>query len=235
MLTYSIGDIHGRLDLLEKIIPLIFEDADIKNPEDGAEIIFLGDYIDRGPDSKGVVDYIIDLQKNILDHDSPINKVTTLRGNHEDFLIEAFRGNRSAQENWVYNGGWQCLESYGYTKDTLKFQDLFSKEHEEFYLNTKLYYQVDHVVFVHAGLDPSLTLEEQSEQTLIWSRRSNAYDGEFEGGYFVVHGHTPLDNKPSVLSSQINIDTGAVFGGALTCCIIDTKAKFGNHRFIQVK
>lgn len=217
--VFIIGDVHGCLSELIKLLAII--DSKIA-PDD--EIIFVGDYVDRGPDSKGVVDLLIERQKN-----HP-NKHVFIKGNHEDMLMTG--------DYWSMNGGAETLKSYGL--DPLDFgisREFFKVHcpgpHVGFYKNLKHFYQVGNVVVVHAAIDPWYTLDEQSIHTMIWERQFDKYDGDYKGGFTVVRGHTPV-NKVVETRNQIMIDTGCVFGYKMTCLIIDPENP-ADRSYIEVK
>lgn len=222
MKIYAIGDVHGCIEELKQLLLKI--DTEIK---DGDEIVFIGDYIDRGPNSKGVVDLIIERQNN-----HP-NKHITLKGNHEDMMIEGMDG-------WSYNGGKETLESYatyvmtrfGEQISYYNYWQFLPPEHKEFYKTLPLFYRNGKYVFVHAGIDPELSLENQTEQCMLWERQFVGYRGEYKDGYTVTYGHTPL-NVAIVRDHQFGIDTACVFGGKLTAVVIDTETD--KHYLLDVK
>lgn len=215
MKIYAIGDVHGCLFELKLLLGFIDE---MLKP--GDEVVFIGDYIDRGPDSKGVVDLIINRQKN-----HP-NKTIALKGNHEDMMIEGMSG-------WIMNGGATTIESYGIPWiDLPHYWSKFPDNHKEFYTNLPLFYQNGKYVFVHAGIDPGLSLENQTEQCMLWERQFVGYRGEYVDGYTVVYGHTPLE-RVIERPHQFGIDTACVFGGKLTALVIDTETD--HTQTIQVR
>ena len=223
---YAIGDIHGRADLLSKMIQLIVEDL-TRSPSPKALTVFLGDYIDRGPDSFGVLEL---LTAGVLPTD-----VVTLRGNHElmllDFLSEATTG-----LIWRQNGGLETLHSYGLDVTDLRagqnlvnlaneFRQKLPVAHLAFIHNTTSWYTFGDYFFSHAGVRPGVPLEQQRERDLLWIRaeflNSKAYHGKV-----VVHGHTPV-MEPQVEDNRINIDTGAYISGRLTCLVLErSKQRF---------
>ncbi len=192
----AIGDIHGRLSklvgLIEKISP-------------GAEdqLIFLGDFIDRGPDSFRVVQYIIDFRQRFPN-------TIALRGNHEDFVISLFMGNQSMFERNIWlkmNGGEITLWSYRKAGQQLK-------DHQEFYMSLPLFYETDNYFLCHAGVRPGVPLNKQKLSDLLEIREPFlSYDKGFEK--IVVHGHS-IVKDPTILPNRINIDTGAGAYGPLT-------------------
>ena len=220
-LIYAVGDIHGCYDQLVELVNMI--DSDAQGRE--YKIIFLGDYIDRGPKSKQVIDYLMELDKG---------KHIFLKGNHEDMLVNAI-----VTESSIYlvdlhlnNGGKETAQSYGIDvsqydcneirpTQTKQFLIDYKKAlgfHLEWIKSLKLYYVENNYVFVHAGIHPLRSMEEQDEQTLLWTRKLKEID--FYGyKYKVVHGHTAI-LKPEVTNTRINIDTGCCWTKKLTAAII---------------
>lgn len=200
---FAIGDIHGcaaeLYQMLEYIQPKF---------KDGDTLVTLGDYIDRGPDSRGVV-------KILLEHRAAhpnINHVF-IKGNHEDMMLGA------NMRSWAYMFGRATARSYG--KDVTDFQltDI-PFDHRQFFDELKTSHQIGRYVFVHAGLNPGLELSQQNPDMMIWDRSTVGYSGEYLGGYFVVYGHTPKEHVVEC-DNQLGIDTACVFGGKLTCAEID--------------
>jgi serine/threonine protein phosphatase 1 len=201
---YVIGDIHGCSNtlkaLLNKLVP--FHDDDT--------IIFIGDYIDRGPDSKGVIDIILSLYKK---H----RKIIPLMGNHEFMFVNALKG--VGVSDFLSMGGDETLKSYGIPIDT--FQDLHKKipiEHLAFFQELLLYWEDQEHIFVHAGLKPGVHLTQQSMDWLLWAR-DEFIDLTYDFGKKVIYGHTPYD-KPKIDDNKIGVDTGAVYDGCLTCLVL---------------
>lgn len=199
---YAVGDIHGCLDRLEELLDEVQPDLERD------VLLFIGDYIDRGPDSRRVVDYIIRLQQKY-----PREQIICLKGNHEAMLLDFLQGRE--RELFLFNGGMSTLRDYwGRNWDSLP-QLLLPPEHEQFYQELRPYYETPDYIFVHAGLKPGVPLEEQQEEDLLWIR------GEFiasleDFGRLVIFGHTPF-KRPLLLPNKIGIDTGAVYGNFLTC------------------
>lgn len=185
------------------------------------KFIFVGDYIDRGPSSKQVVDYLIEFQKDV--------DCVFLRGNHEQMLLDAI--NRNEHRLWMMNGGRTTMKSYGFSS---KSAASLPKEHEQFYRNTKLYYNTEKYFFVHAGVSPGKTIaqsleDEEEVQEFLWERSHlNAFETPWEKT--VVFGHTPRPN-PFIKDKMIGIDTGCVYDrvgyGKLTA------AKLPEEEFMQ--
>ena len=200
---YAIGDIHGSLESLERLLDLV-------NPDLTQDrLLFVGDYIDRGPQSKGVVDYIIRL-KNL----APPGGVICLKGNHEAMFLDFLAGGPT--QLFLYNGGIATLEDYW--GDDWVDQDPKSltlpPDHVRFYQDLQLYYELPDYIFVHGGLKPGVPLANQVEDDLMWIR------GEFitsqeDFGRRVIFGHTPF-KEPLLMPNKIGIDTGAVYGNFLT-------------------
>ena len=211
MKIFAIGDTHGCAAELQEMLDII--DA---QKQSGDLIIYLGDYIDRGPNSKGVVDIILERRNRGLEE-------IALMGNHEDMMLDQ-------SSSWFYNGGTQTVESYGGFGSWK-----LPPDHEEFYNNLKLFHFHGKWFFVHAGLDPTEPYDKQVKHTLIWDRTSVGYKGVYVGDWNVVYGHTPTE-KPIVRPHQIGIDTGCVFGYSLTCAVINPDTDTPETvRFITVK
>lgn len=192
-MTYAIGDIHGCLEeLIILIQKLRLEKKD--------ELIFIGDYIDRGPDPKGVVDFLIKLRSYY--------KCIFIRGNHEQMLLDYIMNDYKGSD-WLLNGYESTVESYGNTIENVP------AGHMDFFNETKMYYKKNDFVFVHAGVRPNIRLEKQKVEDLLWIRSEflNSENPLFNKK--VVFGHTPFLN-PFITEYKIGIDTGCVFKGKLT-------------------
>jgi serine/threonine protein phosphatase 1 len=204
-LTYAIGDIHGSLDKLKSLV------AACRQHADGREmtLVFLGDYIDRGPESAGVVRFVLSLQS-----ESP-ERVVTLMGNHEAWALAVLDGEMPVS-SWLLNGGAATLESYG----VIDVGDL-PRAHLDWMRSLRLTYDDGRRFFVHAGVDPQRPLDTQDESALLWIREPFLNDNR-DYGRLIVHGHTPLATaKPELRSNRLNLDTAAVFGGPLTAAVFD--------------
>jgi len=198
---FAIGDIHGCLVKLEKMISLI--DLD----EERDTIVFIGDYIDRGPDPKGVVDFVLDIKKKV-------KNVICLLGNHEQMLLNYICHGRD-EELFLFNGGRTTLASYGYRVIPEWKEITLPDSHMEFFKLLLPWHETENNIFVHAGLRPGIPLEEQEPEDLNWIR-DEFIDSSCDFGKVVVFGHTPMA-KPLIQPNKIGIDTGAVYGGFLTC------------------
>jgi serine/threonine protein phosphatase 1 len=203
--TYAIGDVHGCLDKLIGLMALCYADAD-KRP---AKFIFLGDYIDRGPDSQGVVEYLNALQKD-RPHD-----IICLMGNHEDMLLAAVDA-PDWEENWLRNGGVQTLQSYGVTTVAG-----IPQHHIDWMRNLPKFHDDGLRFFVHAGIHPGRPLDRQDEHDLFWIREPFLSSTK-DYGRLIVHGHTPLKTgRPDIHPNRLNLDTSAVYGGPLTAAVFE--------------
>ena len=196
---FAVGDIHGCFDKLVSLMEII--DIDLKSEL----LVFIGDYIDRGPSSKEVVDYLIDLDRRA-------RRVVFLKGNHELLLQDYLSG--ADRLSFLYNGGGATLESY--IRDGSRGgTNPIPSEHLEFFDNLSLYHETDEYIFVHGGLKPNISLEEQDEWDMLWIRDEFIYS-DFDFTKRVIFGHTPF-REPLILDNKIGIDTGAVYGNKLTC------------------
>lgn len=224
---YAIGDIHGRLDMLDTLLGRIGDDADgLEN----AQLIFLGDYVDRGLDSRGVIDRLIDLRERYPGS-------VFLKGNHEAMLLD-FLHEPGDLPHWLDWGGMETLESYdvealGLPAEMIgdQFRARLPAAHLAFLGDLALTHREGDYLFVHAGVRPGTPLENQVEEDLIWIRKRfhNAAPEERPSAV-IVHGHTP-ESKPLDAGWRICVDTGACYGGMLTAVALvgDTR------RFISVK
>ena len=199
---FAIGDIHGCLEKLKELMPK----TGIDNQND--TLIFIGDYIDRGKFSSEVVNHVIHLQNEY-------KKVVCLRGNHEDMFAHYLEGMN--EDMYLNNGGINTLHSYEIvlSDDTEERKHKIPAEHRNFFESLLPYYETQDYIFVHAGMKPGISLKEQTMHDLLWIRHE-FIDAEYDFGKTVVFGHTPLIN-PLINKNMIGIDTGAVYGGKLTC------------------
>ena len=209
-MLYAIGDIHGCARELELLIAQI-------SPTSNDTVVFLGDYIDRGPDSKGVVDLILNLKTK--------TNVVALKGNHEQLFIDFLESPQSPGAGvFILNGGGATLASYPGPGGSFEIPE----RHIEFFYGLKLFHQTDTHFFVHAGV-PMKDLDEitvDDENALLWSRQP-FLSSEHLWTKMIVHGHTPVEH-PEIRSNRINLDTGCVYNGYLTALELPT------GRIIQV-
>lgn len=219
MKCYVVGDIHGCADELKRMIeglPLATTDR----------LVFLGDYVDRGPDSKAVVTYLIDLQKN-----AP-QEFVFLKGNHEDMLLSYLGFQGRYGEMFLFNGGEATLTSYGVSsrgdsKD--KIRGALPDNHLEFFAALKSYYITDEFLCVHAGINPTKVLALQTEEELFWIRDAFIMQPH-PLPYTVLFGHTPHREVLCDLPYKIGLDTGLVYGNKLSCLEITEKVLFQINR-----
>lgn len=202
----AIGDIHGCLESMEGLLEKLSRYKD-------RQFVFVGDYIDRGPASKEVVDRLLELKEEV--------DCVFLRGNHEQMLLDAVKNNNRSL--WMMNGGRSTLASYDMDNRIKEFPD----EHWQFYEETRMFYETDDYFFVHAGLSPAKTIaqsleDEEDQQEFLWERSHlNAFETPWEKT--VVFGHTPRPH-PLKKDQMIGIDTGCVYDrvgyGKLTAAIL---------------
>jgi len=237
--VYAIGDIHGRHDLLERLVEIIAADAE-KLPEGvKPQIVFLGDYIDRGLQSRDVINFFT---SGAVDRFDPVY----LMGNHEEALLR-FLQQASFGSQWARYGGSETLYSYGlappnqraslnsheemsaardaWTRIWNEFRTRLPEEHLAFFQSLKPYHLAGDYLFVHAGLRPGVSLDEQTARDMLWIREEFLDDqGEFP--HKIVHGHTPMDTVHHDYR-RIGLDTGAFLTGRLTAAkLIGTDVAF---------
>ncbi|HTR83856.1 MAG TPA: metallophosphoesterase [Reyranella sp.] len=221
--VYAVGDVHGRLDLLRDLLQRIADDA-ARHPADTVRsLIFLGDYIDRGTESRGVVDALLE---------DPLPGFETIRlmGNHEDAIL-AFLDGDSDGLDWLSFGGLETLMSYGvslrrlpHTEDAvadlrLSLSSTLPQGHVDFFRRGTLHHAIGDYLFVHAGVRPGVPLSHQTPADLMWIRDDFLRARVPLPGRVVVHGHTICD-LPQDRDHRINIDTGAFASGRLTCLVL---------------
>jgi len=223
-LVYAIGDIHGRHDLLEPLLADILHDADATGPAEPPILIFLGDYVDRGPASRQVVETILALCER------PGLEVRTLKGNHEEALLQ-YLDDTAFGPTWMEHGGGTTLSSYGVSPPATRtdplawaatrdaFLGALPPEHLGFFQSLELMVTVGDYAFVHAGVRPGAPLDRQAEKDLLWIRGEFLQaKGPFEK--VIVHGHTPMQ-EPQILKHRLGLDTGAYATGVLTAARLD--------------
>ena len=221
--TYAIGDIHGRLDLLERLLDAV--EADAAERGAAAKVVFTGDYVDRGPASRGVIECVMAGPRRACDRFVP------LRGNHDDlFIMAVTRGD--VLPDWAWTLYTHTVESYGLTVATLDGRDAELRRHAAFLASLPLTHDDGTHLFVHAGIRPCVPLERQDPEDLTWIRDEFLF---FEGRLprRVVHGHTIMGDRPVVTPNRISIDTGAYRSGILTAAVLDPEAPSGEPGFLQ--
>ena len=230
-LIYAIGDIHGRSDLLALLLDKIVTDAGHSKDASRRTLVFLGDYVDRGHDSRGVVDMLLGgLPKGFETH--------FLKGNHEEIMLDFLR-DPSTLGHWLANGADATFRSYGMDVTELirkgaapeawqrAFLASLPEAHRDFFETLELAVAFGDYLFVHAGVRPGVPLEEQDPHDLVWIRGPFLKSDE-DFGKIVVHGHTPA-REPVIRANRIGIDTGAVFTDRLTAL----KLEGGSRTLLQ--
>jgi len=217
--TFVVADLHGRFDLLEAALARIAAYA----PEGGGTIVFTGDYVDRGPDSRRIIE-------RLMAGPPPGWTWITLKGNHEDMMVvsQSRRADErilNEDERWLANGGRDTLASYGGTipEAHLRWAGSLPAMHRDAYR-----------VYVHAGLDSRLRLEDHDEAILLWMRYPPGQDAPYPG-YHVVHGHTPNPEGPELYAGRTNLDTLAVRTGRLVVGVFDDDTPGGPVDLIEVR
>ena len=217
---YAIGDIHGRSDLLDQLVQAIACDLKV-HPVEKALAVTLGDYVDRGPNSSGVLE-------RLISNPFPCEYIP-LKGNHKS-LLESFLTDPSVGEHWRRLGGLETLVSYrvpvralmvgkDYAQAAQALRAALPPEHVRFIVSLRLSLPLGRYFLCHAGVRPGIPLERQSEEDLLWIR-GQFLQSTTDFGSIVVHGHTPAE-KPEVLPNRINVDTGAYMTSCLTCAVLD--------------
>lgn len=219
--VFAVGDIHGRNDLLTPLLAAIRQEA---QAAPWSAVVFLGDYVDRGADSRGVIDSLIEFRRS--------SGVTTrfLRGNHDDTLLK-FLSDPTVGPTWVDYGGGETLESYGVEMPTSRgdeagwettrraFDDTISHAHRHFFETLEFSAEYGDYFFSHAGARPGVALADQTPRDLMWIREP-FLSGKYSWPKAVVHGHTPSETAV-VTQRRIGLDTGAYATGRLTCAILE--------------
>lgn len=233
-LVYAVGDVHGRLDVLEPLLRDIAQDVVATTPGERPLLVFLGDYVDRGPDSRRVVDLILRLRAG--GH----FEVAALKGNHEEALLQ-FLDDPAFAPTWMEHGGGPTLASYGvqpppgrtdpdaWARAREALEQALPPEHRQFYEELELIRTVGDYAFVHAGVRPGVPLEQQAERDLLWIRHE-FLQGRGPFGKVIVHGHTPSE-EPQLTPHRLGVDTGAYATGVLTA----VRLHGADQRVIQAK
>ncbi len=227
---YAIGDIHGCLEDLEQVQENIRQDLQ-NRPHAHPVIVYLGDFIDRGADSRGVID-------NLIAEDASTNNTHMLFGNHDEMLLTFLKdpsipirpnGPKVNKIHWLHElgGGAETLRSYGVDgatpDDPYAKHDAFGAAlpdtHLQFFKNLERYVRLGSYLFVHAGINPDAALKDQTLDDLIWIR-DPFLSSDKDHGFTVVHGHTPV-NTVENHGNRIAIDTGAAFGRFLSCLVVE--------------
>ncbi len=221
--VYAIGDIHGRYDLLTVLEQQIRLDSEAR-PAHRHVLVYLGDYIDRGYESRAVVDHLLEPPAAGFER-------ICLKGNHEDFMLK-FLEDVKVGPIWLVNGGRETLMSYdvmpplglGISEEVLaeiqeSLRDSVPRAHLDFMASLHLSHREGDYLFVHAGVRPGIPIDAQDESDMLWIRDAFLRSKQ-PHGYVVVHGHTPAA-EPDIRPNRIGIDTGAFASGRLTCLVLE--------------
>lgn len=224
--TFVVGDVHGQADKLHRLLARLRAQA-----QSGDALVFLGDLIDRGPDSRGVIDLVLAQQCGAWP-----GPVTALKGNHEEMLLYGLDGHPEfARDAWFNYGGREMLNSYapdGWPADA--WQSVLPSAHVAFLRSLKSLHRDRQGIYMHAGLQPARSPEETDEHARLWIRQE-FYASEARWKQVVVFGHTPMAGPPASPSSpsawrplnrpeKIGLDTGAGHGGYLTAVVLPERA-----------
>ncbi|MFO1060406.1 MAG: metallophosphoesterase [Dongiaceae bacterium] len=225
--VYAVGDLHGRVDLLDAMHRLILADAAAR-PAARSTVVYLGDYVDRGLDSPAVIDRLID---------RPLAGFASIHllGNHEDTMLRFHDGELAVAASWLHYGGQETLRSYGIEiSRTVSLETLRQRlvhalpaRHLDFLRGLRLQHRAGDYLFVHAGIRPGLALERQRRDDLLWIREP-FLGSQADHGVTVVHGHT-ISAEPERHGQRIGIDTGAYATGRLTALVVEGE----EQRFLQ--
>ncbi|WP_262693203.1 metallophosphoesterase family protein [Kordiimonas aquimaris] len=228
-LVYAIGDVHGRFDLLEQLIGMMESDWQSRSDISKCHVVFLGDYVDRGFQSKEVIECLVSI-------DLDWATVVCLQGNHEAMMFD-FIKNPSENEGWLHFGGLATLASYGVrireneigdrdlVRAASEFDDALPESHKSFIKSLPLQHQIGDYLFVHAGLRPEVALTEQDTADMLFIRHEFT-ESDYDFGVKVVHGHTGVQN-PTLKHNRIAVDTTAYATGRLTAAVlVDDKVDF---------
>jgi serine/threonine protein phosphatase 1 len=219
--AYVVGDVHGRLDLLEELLAKIHSELQ-RRPAAKSLLVFVGDLIDRGPSSAQVIERLRTYNREGI-------RPVFLLGNHEEVLLRILGGDAELITKWRWFGGAECLESYGV--DSSQFSHLndeealaivrraIPKEHVEFLESFADSCRFGDYLFVHAGIRPGVELDQQRQSDLRWIREPFLLDDR-DHGFVVVHGHT-ISEEVEARPNRIGIDTGAYRTGVLTALAIE--------------
>ena len=229
--AYAIGDVHGRLDLLDEMLSNVERDLAERKPR-RALLLFLGDIIDRGPCSSQAIE-------RLRTYRHPDLRMVCLMGNHEEVLLRLLSGERGILDSWLRFGGAECLESYGVDPQTIRpmqesealaeIKRAVPETHRKFIADFADTLRFGDYLFVHAGIRPSIDLTMQSQADLRWIRQP-FLDDESDHGFVVVHGHT-ISGEVVERPNRIGIDTGAYRSGVLTALVLEG----GERRYLTAQ
>ena len=218
--VYAIGDVHGCLDQLNRLLDVIGQDLGAGRVQ--SHLIFLGDLVDRGPCSAQVLGRLLDLGL-------PADRCDFIMGNHEEVMLDCYEGKIPTYDRWLQYGGLQTLESYGLDGTEIikpffdvaaAMHDAVPRKHIEFLKSLKDYVQLGDYVFTHAGIRPGVPLNAQSKRDLRWIREEFLHDPA-DFGFRVVHGHT-IVREVEVHRNRIAVDTGCYLTGQLSALALES-------------
>ena len=210
LITFAVGDIHGHLRKLDALLTECWRYNARLGAGTRPRFIFLGDYVDRGPDSKGVIDRIIELRRQDK------CDVVTIFGNHEALMLGAMHHKQpDIKEMFLIHGGRETLDSYG---TTAEFRETFERHINEFFAKLALYHDDGMRFYCHAGVDHAKPLHTQSDTVMLWG--PGCVNEEIDPGRYVVHGHIVVPVAVPE-AHHINVDTGAYSGGPLSCAVFN--------------
>lgn len=221
-LTFAVADLHGRYDLLEAAI------AAIEDRADSGTVVFTGDYIDRGFQSRQIIERLM------AGPTKPGWTWRRLRGNHEDIMLICCAQPLKVNSWWIPNGGGRTLISYGHPAQGKLDLSVIPPEHLEWMASLPRLYVDKHRVFVHAGVDPDLPLDQQDEHEMGWM----LYPAGADGGHadrHVVHGHEQFADGPKFYKHRTDLDTFAWFTGRLVVGVFDDDKAGGPIDLIEVR
>jgi len=220
--TYAVPDLHGRYDLLNAAIETILDHS----RGHAAKIVTLGDYVDRGPNSRQIMDRLVNWSSQVL-------PLVALKGNHEAMMWECCR-NLSEIDWWLKNGGGQTLASYGQDAANSIDASVIPAEHLDWIAKLPSMYVDQHRIYVHAGVDPNLSLDHQGDQILLWKRYPEGFK-KGHGLHHVVHAHDPKIDGPILTKGRTNLDTMAWKTGRLVIGVFDDGIPGGAIEILEVK
>jgi serine/threonine protein phosphatase 1 len=221
--TYAIADLHGRFDLLEMALAKIANHAELP-----ATVVTLGDYVDRGPNSRNIIGR---LMGGLADEGW---RLICLKGNHEDIMWQTCRRKVPDCGWWLDNGGGATLISYGQNEGDQADVTVVPDGHLKWIEQLPLMHVDKHRIFVHAGVNPNYSLNEQDPQDVIWK----IYDDRDEGGHrqrHIVHGHHQHAHGPILKKNRTNLDTFAWYTGRLVIAVFDDETPGGPLEFLEVR
>jgi serine/threonine protein phosphatase 1 len=222
--TYVIPDLHGRYDLLMEAVLKIIEHSKVSR---SATIVTLGDYVDRGPKSRQIIERLMDWMSRDL-------KLICLKGNHEDMMWHCCRHPIRAGW-WMENGGGATLVSYGQREGEPVDVTVVPEQHLRWMDELPTMHVDRHRVYVHAGVNPDLPLDAQDPQALLWKRYRDVDDQRGHGTRHVVHGHHPFKDGPITIEGRTNLDTLAWHTGRLVVGVFDDDVPGGPVSLLEVR